>query len=406
MFARTTTVRRPITSITTQRPIQRNYSLWRWFWESRNQQPIHTKEVTDPNAMLESIKYNKPCSLFLEKVTRHGVQAETAEFVIKNLSTLLTQANDNLTLWDNQQPSPQCVNALRGDWGVITQQLSKLNGKIYAVLNMANAHFVGGAFQSGGGAQEENMFERTTCITHILYEESDSIYFDENNNYRYKPEMTELLNAMTLMTSEELEKLSAICGKNISQAYKVHMDTREPEVCFRGPELVARVEGEDGAGPKYVLLTREEGSFSFLKKNEIFPFHELRSAALDLTDRNISVDWENEEFLAWFKKDTKRRIDAQLDTVLLNGIKHVVLSAFGCGAFKNHPEVVAQIYKESIEERAEHFEHIAFAIYYPGYGKDNFSIFKHILDGIKLGKKMTEENDDSTPRLGFGRTKE
>ena len=67
---------------------------------------------------------------------------------------------------------------------------------------------------------------------------------------------------------------------------------------------------------------------------------------------------------------------AQLDTLIEGGIKHAVLSAFGCGAFGNPADQVAAIYREELEKRSEHFECVAFAIFHPGYGPDNYTPFR------------------------------
>lgn len=73
-----------------------------------------------------------------------------------------------------------------------------------------------------------------------------------------------------------------------------------------------------------------------------------------------------------------RRIAAQLDTLIEAGVRHAVLSAFGCGAFLNPAARVATIYREELRKRADHFEVVAFAIFAAGYGPDNFTPFKAV----------------------------
>jgi uncharacterized protein (TIGR02452 family) len=77
------------------------------------------------------------------------------------------------------------------------------------------------------------------------------------------------------------------------------------------------------------------------------------------------------------EEETTKRIAAQLDTLVDAGIKHAVLSAFGCGAFENPAAEVAAIYKSEIAKRSEFFEVIAFAIFDKGNkeGLDNFMPF-------------------------------
>ena len=54
------------------------------------------------------------------------------------------------------------------------------------------------------------------------------------------------------------------------------------------------------------------------------------------------------------------------------GIRHVVLSAFGCGAFENDPSEIAWVYKQAVERHRASFTVIAFAIFYAGHGEDNY----------------------------------
>lgn len=59
---------------------------------------------------------------------------------------------------------------------------------------------------------------------------------------------------------------------------------------------------------------------------------------------------------------TKRKIR----TILSVGLKHnhdsIVLGSFGCGAFRNPPESIAQLFKEIIEELDGYYKRITFAI--------------------------------------------
>jgi hypothetical protein len=61
-------------------------------------------------------------------------------------------------------------------------------------------------------------------------------------------------------------------------------------------------------------------------------------------------------------------------------VPHAVLSAFGCGAFHNPAHRVAKLYREEITARMADFAVIAFAIFAPGYGPDNYTPFAEVLD--------------------------
>jgi hypothetical protein len=234
-------------------------------------------------------------------------------------------AKSNLDAWAKAARScRQPVQVLSGDWGEITLRLTQEHGACFAVLNMANAFVPGGAYVEGAVAQEENIFRRTNCHFCIGPEEYDPV------TDRYRPEWTRLIS-----------------GEN----GRVYLDTRSPRVCLRGPED----------------RTRTDLGYSWLSENQIFPFYELRSAANDLRGG-----------LPFSPEDMRNRISAQLDTLTEQGVHHVVLGAFGCGAFQNPAESVAEIYWEQISSRRTDFAVIAFAIYNAGYGPDNFKPFSNV----------------------------
>jgi len=132
----------------------------------------------------------------------------------------------------------------------------------------------------------------------------------------------------------------------------VYLDKDRPRICIRGPE--DRASADLG--------------YRWLPDNQVFPFFELRAAAQDLRDG-----------LAFEPCDARRRIAAQLDTLRNRGLRHAVLSAFGCGAFRNPADRVAAIYRDEIAARVEHFDVIAFAIFAPGYGPDNYTPFARLI---------------------------
>ena len=100
----------------------------------------------------------------------------------------------------------------------------------------------------------------------------------------------------------------------------------------------------------------------------MFPFFELCAAARDLRDGS---DFD--------PQDARRRVSAQLDTLRYHQIRHVVLGAFGCGAFCNPADRVARIYREEISLRTADFSVVAFAIFSAGYGRNNYTPFAKAL---------------------------
>ncbi len=134
-----------------------------------------------------------------------------------------------------------------------------------------------------------------------------------------------------------------------AEAGKVYLDTANPRVCLRGPE--------DRSAPDL--------GYRWLRDDELFPFYELRAAAVDLRGQPGGFD----------PAEARRRIAAQFDTLRQASVRYAVLGAFGCGAFCNPATEVARLYREQWELRRDDFALVAFAIFDAGYGPDNFTPF-------------------------------
>jgi len=238
-------------------------------------------------------------------------------------------AQGNLQRWRGlreERSGHNGVFVVRGDWGEVTHAMTKEHGHCFAVLNMANAFVPGGAYVEGAPAQEENIFRRTDCHFYVGPDEYDA-ELDQ-----YHPHMTSLLSA---------------------ENGRVYLDSEHPRVCIRGPED----------------RSRSDLGYQWLPVGEVFPFFELRAAAQDLRDGS-----------AFSESTARRRIAAQLDTVMDHGIRHAVLGASGCGAFMNPAARVAAVYREEIKKRKQDFSVIAFAIHQAGYGPDNLTPFRQVFD--------------------------
>ncbi|KTD72783.1 poly(ADP-ribose) glycohydrolase domain-containing protein [Legionella tucsonensis] len=322
---------------------------------------------------------------------RHKSMGKTLEWAtdLKKSMELQTQAQSNLKQWAKEKfSSPKSVEVVHKDWGLATLEATKKHGVPYSVLNMANSIFPGGAALEGGSAQEENMWHRSTCVQSLL---DEIIYLDKDSMlFRYNETAKKLLEAKIKMTDKEHEALKNYRGETDSIVYKVLLNS-EPRVCFRGPEKTLITSGFDDYSPNR-RIPDSTLSYSFLPLSDIFPFYELRSAAPELSSEPHGLD---HEALSQYKADLRRRIAAQLDTLILEGKRNVILGAWGCGEFKNDPKIVAQIYGDEIKKRAHFFDHIVFPILNTG-SRDNHAIFEQQLNGIKLG---TTPFVDTTPLI-------
>ncbi|WP_131795791.1 poly(ADP-ribose) glycohydrolase domain-containing protein [Fluoribacter gormanii] len=303
---------------------------------------------------------------------------------------LQNQATNNLSLWEKTKiEPPKRVDVVNQDFGEAALEATKIYGSAYAVLNMASPLFPGGAFLQGGSAQEENLWHRTSCASSLL---SEGVYYDEARKYFiYDEQLRKFLLAQEKMNDEELGFLSFERKEKIPEAYKVFIGNKT-EIFFRGPEVSFPTDFDENI-EKVRFTADKKLSYTLLSKEKIFPFYELRSAAPEI---HGEIDFQDKELLEKYTLDLRHRISAQLDTLILNGKKNVILGAWGCGCFKNNPDLVAQIYLEEIDKRAANFNHIIFPIIDTEYQTKNLPIFKKYLDGLVLGRMDSKKDARQT----------
>lgn len=307
---------------------------------------------------------------------RHKSMARTLKIIQyqEHMDFLTAQAHSNMQRWQkNAYSSPKSVQVVHEDWGQVTKKASQEFGTIYTVLNLANPYFPGGACFSGGSAQEENMWHRSNCALSLL---EPGVVFDESSkSFVYQDILKNLVQGKQKMSLMELEQLRQRCPDlNVDVSYKV-MLADKLRICFRGPEIFLNSTPEQFQAKDYI--SDEFNSFVMLPSEEVFPFYELRSAAPQfVSPQSLTIA---------YLRDLRQRIQAQLDTLILYNHTHVVLGAWGCGAFKNNPKIVARLYREEIEKRAAFFHHILFPIISLGSHNSNYAIFKDNLEGLSLG---------------------
>ncbi|MCW8445569.1 DUF2263 domain-containing protein [Fluoribacter gormanii] len=264
------------------------------------------------------------------------------------------------------------------DWGDATFKATKENAVTYTVLNPSSDRYPGGAGLEGGSALEENIWHRSTCMLSLM---DKIVTLDKDTNlFVYTEEGTALVQGRKKMTAKERDILKERCSIIYPEEIYKTLHSTEPRICFRGPEIMLPSTMEDfGASGRVVS---PELSYAFLPQDSIFPFYELRSAAPEHFAESQSTA---PQVLKEHREDIRRRIAAQLDTLILAGQTHAVLGAWGCGAFKNEPELVAETYAEEIEKRAGFFQHLLFPILNTESNSNNYDVFENVLNGMKLG---------------------
>ena len=102
---------------------------------------------------------------------------------------------------------------------------------------------------------------------------------------------------------------------------------------------------------------------------------EKPSNVMNSGDGDMAVKISNDDLQELHEKRMRR----VLEITAKKGNDVVILGAFGCGAFRNPPEVVARAMKTVVEEYRSAFETIEFAVYCSPRDDSNYRTFKEVL---------------------------
>jgi uncharacterized protein (TIGR02452 family) len=153
------------------------------------------------------------------------------------------------------------------------------------ILNMANAKTPGGGWRNGAGAQEESLFRRTNYLHSLI----DPQRLGSKKRY-------------------PLPEFGGVYSPGV--------------LSFRA---------------------NEASGYAFLPAPEPYSF--IAAAAIN-RPRLVQVSRGRKRLEPKSASKTKRKLGAVLSIGLDHGHDAIILSAFGCGAFKNPPEQIAEIFKE------------------------------------------------------------
>lgn len=189
-------------------------------------------------------------------------------------------------------------------------------GSKICVLNFASATNPGGGVEFGSRAQEESLCRCSTLFPYLSRRELRDRY------------------------------------------YKIHDKVKNPlytDGCIYTPNI-------------YVIKSDTDFP-ERLPESEWFAVDVLTCAAPNL---RLVDSFPDEEL---YKLHVKR-IRHILSIAAANKEEILVLGAFGCGAFKNNPKVVAKAFKDVLKEFEGCFKHIEFAIYCNSRETENFDAFE------------------------------
>lgn len=194
------------------------------------------------------------------------------------------------------------------------------------VLNFASATNPGGGVDKGSNAQEECL-----CRCSTLYLNLNTPYMMEHFYTPHREQGTPLHNDDIIYTPDVVI-IKSDSYNNLFQYHKVNVIT------CAAPNL-----RETPAN----AYNHENGEGIKISNDELQKLHEQRAERI----LNVSA---------------------------CTGNDYLILGAFGCGAFRNPPEVVALAYKQVIEKFKYAFKTIEFAVYC-GNDDTNYQVFNKVL---------------------------
>ena len=196
-----------------------------------------------------------------------------------------------------------------------------------AVMNFANAFHAGGGVTKGSSAQEECLC-RTSTLYPLLYRRTLRDTFYKHHHNLNTPKASDSLvyteGVIICKTDEDLPK-------RMPQEEWVTVDV----ITIAAPDL------RDTSNIHAPLVN----GGTYMNNAELFGYHVKRAIHM-------------------------------LTCTAAKGADILVLGAFGCGAFRNDPEVVARAYKAALQEFPKVFKQIEFAVYCPPGGSRNYDVFK------------------------------
>lgn len=140
--------------------------------------------------------------------------------------------------------------------------------------------------------------------------------------------------------------------------------------------------------PNVVVFKSDTASPVTMKEEDWYKVDVITCAAPNLREKpanrmnpgdgNGMVKITAKELLALHEKRMRRVLDIAIN----EEVEAVILGAFGCGAFMNSPEVVAQAMRNVMKEYRNCFKIVEFAVYCSPKDDSNFRVFDRLLKNI------------------------
>ena len=134
--------------------------------------------------------------------------------------------------------------------------------------------------------------------------------------------------------------------------------------------------------PEVTVFKTDDKSYNLLDRSDWYKVDVITCAAPNLReqpsnqfnqgDGNVRAVVTDDELY----KIHYSRANAIIRSAIDNNVDYLVLGAFGCGAFRNNPKVVAKAYYDILQIYRPFFKGVEFAVYCNSYEDINFKSFK------------------------------
>lgn len=201
-------------------------------------------------------------------------------------------------------------------------------GERVAVLNFASATTPGGGVIHGANAQEECICRCSTLYPCLTQESSVEHFFVPHKKMKNPIHNDDIIFTPKVTVFKSDTNLPKLLPEDLW--YEVDV------ISCAAPNLRKRPSNKYNAGDGAESVT--------LSDEDLYRLHVKRACRI-------------------------------LDVAAMKQVDTIILGAFGCGAFRNNPGVVAKAYKDVIEDYKYTFKNIEFAVYCRGKDDQNYKAF-------------------------------
>lgn len=130
--------------------------------------------------------------------------------------------------------------------------------------------------------------------------------------------------------------------------------------------------------PGIIVFKSDDDSPALLPGENWYKVDVLTCAAPNLRHLEEDAQGRAREFIngGELEKLLTKRIRRIFEVAALEGAEVLILGAWGCGAFRNPPELVASAFRRAVNEYGSYFEAIEFAVFHMDHEADNYRAFQ------------------------------